>query len=176
MILMGDEVRRSQRGNNNAYCQDNMLSWMDWEQVAREEKLGQFVQQLIRFRKSHGFFQEKHRWTEQGNPEGTRISFHGTQLHQPDWSEHSRSLAFTLDNDRYDRRLHVICNAYWEPLDFELPRPDDDEPKVWFVLFYTFDEVPDLEDRQLPPGQTSFQVAPRSMAVLISRNKAVRWE
>jgi isoamylase len=58
MLLMGDEVRRTQRGNNNAYCQDNELSWFDWSALEREKDLFEYVKKIIRFNLSTPYFQE----------------------------------------------------------------------------------------------------------------------
>jgi glycogen operon protein len=118
MLLMGDEVRRTQRGNNNAYGQDNPVSWLDWEDGSRHADLLRFVRSLIAFRRSHALFADAAFW---GEPGGARITWHGVRLGQPDWSHDSRSLAFELRACTADEHLYVILNAYWAPLRFELP-------------------------------------------------------
>ncbi|HWP07673.1 MAG TPA: glycogen debranching protein GlgX [Polyangiaceae bacterium] len=121
MLLMGDEVRRTQRGNNNAYCQDNELSYFDWDLVERHADVLRFVQLLTAFRLRRDATLEGTRLTLQELLERARMTWHGVALDCPDWSGKSHSLAFTLRslNDRY--AFHGIINAYWEPLTFELP-------------------------------------------------------
>jgi isoamylase len=121
MLLMGDELRRTQLGNNNAYCQDNELSWFDWRLTKSHADLLGFTQRLIAFNLGSPYYQEQRYWDLNGASEGTTCHFHGTRLGQPDWSEHSHSLAFTLENAAYDHALHVMLNFFWEPLSFELP-------------------------------------------------------
>lgn len=119
MLSMGDEIRRTQLGNNNAYCQDNEISWMNWEGVEREKETLEFVKKLIGFNLSSAFFQENIYWT---NPGGIIITWHGTQLFEPDWSQHSHTLAFQLyhpDNHQY---LYMALNAFQGDLDFQIPR------------------------------------------------------
>ncbi len=133
MLLMGDEVRRSQRGNNNAYCQNNELSWFDWASVEREAGLVRFVRGLLSFTATFDPFLERNFWAEAAPgawgpgpsaaaPAGpTVIEWHGVRLHRPDYGYESHSLAYTLYWADRSRRLHVMLNAYWEPLVFELP-------------------------------------------------------
>ncbi|MCB0553876.1 MAG: glycogen debranching protein GlgX [Phaeodactylibacter sp.] len=121
MLLMGDEIRRTQQGNNNAYCQDNEMSWFNWNMVQENAELLEFVQRLIRFNLSDKFFQEEIYWNAPTHLTGTSCTFHGTKLYHPDWGHQSHSIAYTLDNKDYGHQLHVMINAYWEPLKFELP-------------------------------------------------------
>jgi isoamylase len=119
MLLMGDEVRRTQRGNNNAYCQDNELSWFDWNGVHQHADLLRFVRSLIQLRQRCRLFREEQFWTDPGGPD---IVWHGVMLNQPDWGEHSHSLAFEVyDREVAGEHLHVLLNAYWESLTFALP-------------------------------------------------------
>lgn len=118
MLSMGDEVKRTQGGNNNAYCQDNEISWMDWKGVKREKDLLAFVKKLIKFNLSSPFFQENIYWT---NPGGIVITWHGTKLFEPNWSEHSHSLAYQLYHPQTGQHLYVALNAYWGELVFDLP-------------------------------------------------------
>ena len=121
MLLMGDEVRRTQGGNNNAYCQDNEVSWFDWTLLERHADLHRFVKALIAFRQRRDIVRGNDRLSLNQLLDRAQIEWHGVALGQPDWSEHSHSLAFTLRTLRSRFDLHVICNAYWEPLTFELP-------------------------------------------------------
>ncbi|NJL34255.1 MAG: glycogen debranching enzyme, partial [Chloroflexaceae bacterium] len=117
MIVMGDEVRRTQYGNNNAYALDNELNWFNWNDVKREEGMLHFFRELMRFHRRHQLFREQRFWTDPGGPE---ITWHGTKLNQPDWNYHSHSLAFELHFPVNAEHLHVMLNAYWEPLTFEM--------------------------------------------------------
>ena len=119
MFLMGDEVRRTQQGNNNAYSQDNELSWFDWSLVDTHRDLWRFVSGLLRFRQGSQLFRDRRYWFEPG---GTGIVWHGVRLGQPDWGENSHSLAFELTHPTAQNHRYVILNAYWEPLEFELPQ------------------------------------------------------
>ncbi|MCB0581786.1 MAG: glycogen debranching protein GlgX [Phaeodactylibacter sp.] len=121
MLLMGDEVRRTQQGNNNAYCQDNEISWFNWDLVEQNPGLLRFVQQLTRFNLSMEFFQEEWYWNTPEHLGGSSCTFHGIELSKPDFGFSSHSLAFSLKNRNYDKRLHAMINMYWEPLEFELP-------------------------------------------------------
>ena len=114
MFLMGDELRRTQLGNNNAYCQDNKLSWFDWKRVKREKNLFHFVRQLIRLNLEIGYFNESSFWSTETDGTNTKITWHGIKLGSPDWSDDSHSLAFTLTNPEYPHALHVMINAFWQ--------------------------------------------------------------
>jgi glycogen operon protein len=119
MLLMGDEGRRTQAGNNNGFCQDNSISWFDWKEVVgRNADLLRFSRKLAHFYRGHSIFQQEKFWTEVGGPD---VIWHGVQLEQPDWSSDSHSLAYELTNLLKGDHLMVLLNAYWEPLVFELP-------------------------------------------------------
>jgi len=120
MLLMGDEIRRTQHGNNNAYCQNNPISWFDWDQVKCEQGLFRFTAELIRFTQSHQIFREERFWVLPNGGE-PRITWHGPRLHQPDWGRDSHTIAFTLNHPVSGDRIHILFNAFWDPLDFELP-------------------------------------------------------
>jgi len=121
MLLMGDEVRRTQGGNNNAYCHDHEIGWLDWSLLDRHTDLHRFVKLLNRFRRWRDVVAETGRLSLNVLLRRVAVEWHGVTLGRPDWSDHSHSLAFTLRSlhDRY--LLHGMLNAYWEPLTFELP-------------------------------------------------------
>jgi len=121
MLLMGDEVRRTQQGNNNGYCQDNELSWFDWRGLERHAGLLRFTRGLIRFTQVRAIFREERFWTVAEADEPPHIVWHGVYLGQPDWGYDSHSLAFELHHPERGERLHVMLNAYREPLLFALP-------------------------------------------------------
>lgn len=171
MLLMGDEVRRTQRGNNNAYCQDNELSWFNWNAVEKEQPLLRFTQGLIHFIQNLKVFQLEHllRVTTSWHYE-PHIVWHGTTLGQPDWSENSHTLAFTLRYPDAKEQIHVMLNAYWEPLMFELPElgPHDRWHRIVDTSvapprdFCYPEEAPLFEGDRYPVGA-------RSSVVLMSR-------
>lgn len=121
MLLMGDEVRRSQKGNNNAYCQDNELSWFDWSAIDKNADLFEFVKKLINFVQSLKIFQQERLLEVTYGSHEPHIIWHGVRLGEPDWDYNSHTLAFTLRHPQADEYLHIMLNAYWEPLKFELP-------------------------------------------------------
>jgi isoamylase len=122
MLLMGDEVRRTQHGNNNAYCQDNEISWFDWTLLDRHRDVHRLVKELIAFRQRRDVVREGTMTLNELLVRGD-LDWHGTSLNFPDWNERSHSLAFTLRSLHSRFLLHGMLNAYWEPLSFELPAP-----------------------------------------------------
>ncbi|MFC4332732.1 glycogen debranching protein GlgX [Streptomyces andamanensis] len=124
MLLAGDEFRNSQSGNNNAYCQDNPTSWLDWDQAEKEEETFEFVRRLIGLRRRYRTFRAPHFYTGRLNSRQLPdITWHGTRLEQPGWEDtNARVLACTLGGFDGDPDLHLILNMYHLGLDFELPR------------------------------------------------------
>src|SRR5262245_1900709 len=125
MLLMGDEVRRSQRGNNNAYCQDNETSWFDWDSVEKQTGLHRFVRLLLARRALRKIDGEHQGLSLNQLLRGANKAWHGTKLNQSDWSQQSHSLALSADVRREKLSFHLILNAYWEPLEFELSAKSD---------------------------------------------------
>jgi glycogen operon protein len=124
MLLMGDEARRTQKGNNNAYCQDNEISWFDWSLVEQHADLVRFVRHLIAFRQQRDAVTATGRGSLNELLDQTEINWHGIVLDQPDWRDNSRSLALTMRSLHGPGVLHAMFNAYWEPLTFTLPPRD----------------------------------------------------
>ena len=167
MILMGDELRRSQQGNNNAYAQDNELSWFKWDNLQTHADLLRFVRQMIEFTQNCAVFREERFW-EPAGPQA-RITWHGVRLGKPDLGDQSHSLAFTLYNPGCGSRLHVMLNAYWEALDFELPVLPAGE--AWRCIVNT--ALPSPQDFQpleaaSPVEQDHFTVQARSSVILMA--------
>jgi isoamylase len=122
MIGMGDEVRRTQLGNNNPYCQDNEISWFDWSLTERYAGIRRFVRGLIDARLELDMTRVIHGLSLREFLTRSSVEFHGVRLHQPDWSEDSYTLAVTFRSVIGTRMVHVILNSYERPLDFELTR------------------------------------------------------
>jgi glycogen operon protein len=131
MLLMGDEVRRSQQGNNNAYCQDNELNWLDWGLLERHADIHRFVRALSAFRQRRDVVATGASLTLNRLLQQARITFHGVKLGQPDWNVQSHSLAVTVRTLGGRFLLHGIFNAYWEPLGFELPAVPQGAGDTW---------------------------------------------
>jgi isoamylase len=121
MFAMGDEVRRTQRGNNNAYCQDDELSWFDWSLVETHAEIYRFAQQLLKRRVLRNIENEQQRVSLSEMLHHAKLSWHGQKLLQPDWGRDSHAFAFTAELQRERQMLHVIVNGYWEAIEFELP-------------------------------------------------------
>jgi isoamylase len=131
MLLMGDEVRRTQSGNNNAYCQDNETSWFNWTFLAKHADVHRFVTLLNARRVLRDLEPKLQRLTLNQLLRSVDPTWHGVKLNQPDWGKSSHSIAFTVENRRAKLFLHAIFNAYWQPLDFELPRLDNAQENPW---------------------------------------------
>jgi isoamylase len=169
MILMGDEARRTQGGNNNAYCQDNETSWFDWTLLKRHADVHRFLKLLTARRLLRGAEHEQKRLSLNRFIREAKKAWHGVRLNQPDWSDHSRSVAFTAELRQQKLRLHLILNAYWEPLDFELPpnAPLDGNP--WRRWIDTAQESPNdiVPWREAPPvPELSYRAEGRSVVAL----------
>jgi isoamylase len=170
MLLMGDEVRRTQRGNNNAYCQDNEISWFDWSLLERHGDIHRFVKSLIAFRRRRDVAAEGTALTLNEFWRQARIDWHGVALDRPDWGEHSHSLAFTLQSLRARHLLHGMLNAYWEPLTFELPPVPDDGRHPWRRYLDTARPSPDdvlSWEEAAPVSEARYVVTPRAVVVLV---------
>jgi isoamylase len=179
MLQMGDEMRRSQRGNNNAYCQDNEVSWLDWSLLDRHRDLYRFAQKSIAHRLNWmgSSSQVSSELSLNELLRSAEIDWHGVRIGSPDWANDSHSIAFTLRSGRYRLPLwlHVMFNAYWEALDFDLPPIPATTVAGWQRWIDTSLESP--EDIMDPPAAprvpgTQYRVAPRSLAALFVRTDA----
>lgn len=174
MIGMGDEVRRTQHGNNNAYAQNNETSWFDWSLLETHADILEFTRNLIQLRLSMSLAQRN-------TPDASlnkilrdvSVTWHGTKLNAPDWSEHSHSLALTVSSLSQRHLFHIMLNAYWEALEFELPPAPPGTG--WKRVLDTW--LPSPKDVFHPdfapsiPGER-YLVQPRSLVVLATRQAA----
>jgi glycogen operon protein len=172
MISMGDEVRRTQQGNNNAYCQDNEISWFDWNLVAKHADVHRFVT-MINARRLFRDLGPAQQWLSLNEIlQEANKAWHGVKLGQPDWSDSSHSLAISAEAPNKELLFHVILNAYWEALEFELPRAGDDDGDSWHRwIDTTLDSPQDIvewETAPTVPGGT-YRAGPRSVVVLFAR-------
>jgi glycogen operon protein len=175
MIVAGDELGRTQRGNNNAYCQDNPLSWLDWSLDERRRRMLAFTRRLIRFRHEQPvlqrlrFFRGEQIWDSQFK-DLAWFRPDGSEMTREDWERpFTRAFAFLLGRDAvasFDELGHlvvgeavlVLMNAYWKRLRFVLPRP---EPS------YTWRLALDTAGRKEPNDTQVFEAAGRSVAVFV---------
>ena len=169
IILMGDEVRQIQNGNNNAYCQDNEISWLDWSLLSRHADVHRFLKLLIERRLMRDVRHERRRATLNQLLRESTIAWHGVKLGRPDWSSYSHALAFgaALPND--ELIFHVILNAFWEPLDFELPKVANGG--IWRRwIDTTLDSPQDIVAWQSaqPVSSDVYRAGPRSVVMLAS--------
>ncbi len=180
MILMGDELGQSKLGNNNTYCLDTEINWLDWSLRQTSRDYYRFVRNMIAFRRAHPALRSRD-YLRHADPAGcgySDISWHGTQAWQPDWG--GRVLAFMLCGNyakggaAKDDFIYVAMNMYWEALPFELPRLP--EGSRWRVFANT--GMPSPED-VFDPGsepeladQASCIVGARSVVILVGRPAA----
>jgi isoamylase len=172
MILMGDEVRRTQKGNNNAYCQDNEISWFDWDLLNVNAGMLRFTKGLIQFVSSLKLFQLDTMLKTSYHTRSAHIIWHGVKLAKPDLSHHSHTLAFTLNYPKAHESVHVMLNAYREPLDFEIPLLHHDSH--WVRIVDT--SLPTPDDITLP-GEApmidmfTMKLGAYSVAILMAMKK-----
>ena len=160
MILGGDEVRRTQRGNNNAYNQDNATSWFDWGLVDRNAEVLRFFQRMIAFRKAHDALTRPRFYVGETNDRGlVDVTWHGTKLFSPGFEDpDARALACTIAGFGGAPDLHVLMNMYWQPLEFEIPQHTG---RTWQLAFDTFEDSP----RDFPDESARVTVSSRAVTV-----------
>lgn len=173
MLLYGDEVGRSQLGNNNAYCQDQ-LSRFDWGLVKENHSLLTFFQNLIEFRKRHRCLRRNSFIPGHGAP-AIRLEWHGTKPGCPDWSYDSHSLAvhlYEVESEAISDSVYLISNAYWESQTFQLPRIAG---LVWKLFIDTHDQTHAGASRpgqeKLLAEQSCYAVGARSTVVLVGESE-----
>ncbi len=187
MLLAGDEFGRSAAGNNNAYCQDNELSWLDWSEIGAEgEALHAFVRRLLRLRSEHVVFRRGRFFLGKPTP-GTKVKDitwlrpDREEKTQEDWEvSYSRCLSFVISGEpgRYhltatgiaepDDTFLVIMNATEETIDYTLP--EFDSTHAWHPIVDTFHPGGAAEAKDIAPGEAT-PVAPHSLQVFVRRNE-----
>jgi glycogen operon protein len=171
MILMGDEVRRTQHGNNNGYCHDDESNWFDWRLVTKHADVHRFVKLLIARRLLRTTEHESRRLSLSQLLREAKYYWHGVRLGRPDWGECSHSIAFSAEMQHDKLLLHLILNAYQEPLDFDLPPVDNNEKDPWRRWIDTaLDSPHDIVDwRSSPPVPgCTYRAEARSVVVLFA--------
>ena len=175
MVLSGDEMGNSQQGNNNAYCQDNEIAWLDWNNLEKNADIFRYFKQMIRFRRQHKVLRYEDHLRHQdylnlGYPD---FSWHGVKAWHPENGYNNLTLAFML-NGRYadnDDFIYVAMNMHWEMHGFELPQLPDG--LAWHVFANTGVETPNdiHEPGEEPLIESNHEVlvGPRSIMVLVGR-------
>ncbi|MGZ4603574.1 MAG: glycogen debranching protein GlgX [Kineosporiaceae bacterium] len=183
MLVGGDELGRTQGGNNNAYCQDNPTSWFDWEHA--DGDLVTYTSGLIALRRAHPALRRRRYLTGATPSEVAWSTPSAVPMTGADWRDpRSRAAAMVFDGtaepDRdqdggfmVDEDLLVLVNGWWEPLDFTLPPPPErpgTPPAPWRVELDTFAGVVWPVDADLRPPGTTLTVGPRSLMLLAAPN------
>ncbi|MCS6852564.1 MAG: glycogen debranching protein GlgX [Gemmataceae bacterium] len=176
MLLAGDEFLRTQRGNNNAWCQDNEISWVDWTLASKNADFLRFVREMSALRRRHPALRRRRFFRGRG-PNGDLepdIVWHGVEPYQPDFGYGSRTVAFALDGRQTgrepDRDFYVACNAWNEAVPFVIP--PSPSGRAWrrvvdTALASPLDIVGLDEGPRIAPGAV-YLVSPFALLVLIS--------
>ncbi len=171
MIMMGDEFGNSQEGNNNAYCQDNAISWINWNNRVQNEDIECFVKELISVRKRQGVFgrENEYRMMDYQSMGCPDMSYHGTKAWYPDFSYYSRMFGVmycgqygSKEENKLNSYFYVAYNMHWENHEFDLPQLPMGQR--WEVYINT---APTNEKNMRLNNRAVF-VAPRSIVVLKS--------
>jgi len=164
MLLGGDEFRRTQRGNNNPYCQDNEMSWFDWSLLEKNKEIQRFTRGMIAFRRAHPVLRRETFYTDED------IKWFAPNGASPDWSDQSQKCFACLILGRTEPDLFLLFNAGTSPVDFFIPALPAE--KIWRLGVDTSRPAPDdLFDSGREPsmqGQIGFRLEPRSSAILLS--------
>jgi isoamylase len=173
MILMGDEVRRTQRGNNNAYCHDNELSWFDWSLIEKHADVLRFMSLLADRRRLRDVTHEHKRISLTDFLRQAVKAWHGVKLNQPDWQDNSHSVAFRGELREEGLVFYLILNAHWQPLEFELPALEHQQWRRWIDTaldspadIVSWDEAPEVSAK-------AYRAQDRTVVVLFANTKAL---
>jgi isoamylase len=162
LFLGGDELRRTQGGNNNAFCQDNEISWYNWEMLEKNSEVFRFAKEMIFFRKSHSALREVKFYTDKD------IDWYGPEAGQADWGYDNRSLACAIHGDH---ELFIMFHAGFEEKRFVMPAPA--AGFRWFRVVDTARAHPDDicttgREEVLSPQDTCV-LEKRSMVILVAK-------
>jgi len=165
MLLNGDEFRRTQRGNNNAYCQDNAISWLDWSLAEKHEEIHRFARGMIAFRRTHAVLRKEAFYT------GGDIEWFGPLGSAPDWADPGQKSFACLLFGQSEPDLFLMFNAGAESVDFAIPAAP--ENRIWRLSVDTSRRPPeDIYEAGTEPsmqGRGPFRVAARSSAIFLAR-------
>ena len=167
MVLSGDEIGKSQDGNNNAYCQDNEISWLNWKLLEKNKEIYNYFKKMIAFRRAHPVLNKNvndKNWDDQFD-----ILWCGQKACEADWSRESRLLAFLLTGK--NEHIYSVMNMHWEACEVELPELPG---KMRWYLFSNTDmsaprDILELNKEIRLDDQSKFLAGPRSVAVLVGK-------
>ncbi len=164
MLLGGDEFRRTQRGNNNAYCQDNEVSWFDWRLVEKHSEIQRFTRGMIAFRRAHPVLRREVFYTD------ADIKWCAPNGGTPDWADERQKSFACLILGQTEPDLFLMFNADTRSIDFSIPALP--ASNIWRLAADTSRTAPDdLSESGKEPsmqGQVIFRVEPRSSAILVT--------
>jgi glycogen operon protein len=180
LVQAGDEMGHTQYGNNNAWCQDNTISWIDWKDLRKNKDIFDFFNFLVKLRQNHFVFRNPLPLTQSdtkgyGLPD---ISFHGLEPWRPNFDPFCRQSA-VLYEGRYakqsdgtaDETFYLLCNMYWIPSEFWLPSTE--EGQEWRLVFSTASKnkknLPSIEKPLPLKSQKRLMVESRGIVLLVSR-------
>ena len=165
-ILSGDEFMNTQKGNNNAYCQDNLISWLDWNQLSRQEELYTFVCRLIALRKACMKQTAKKSEDTMGRSGIPQISYHGEDAWQMPAGRASRQLGVFYHEECTEKDFYIAYNMHWLSHSFALPSlPKGME---WVCIAGTKEGVLD-EKEAVPVNDKKVQLEERTIKVFVGR-------
>lgn len=179
LFLAGDEFGNSQDGNNNAYCQDNAVSWLDWKQATKEAESVDFVRALIAFRRAHPALgrQTPPLFLDVDAVGRPDVSYHGERPWKAETEPFRRQLGILYsghyaksENGEADNSLFCIYNMHWEAHSFSLPHPE--KGTAWHLAIRSFGEAPhclEVGAEEVLADQSSFLLPGRSIVVLIAK-------
>lgn len=173
-FYMGDEFGRSQRGNNNPYCHDNAVTWVNWKDLEKHNDIFLYVKNLIRLRQSHGIFHlaQECRLMDYRSCGCPDLSYHGAEAWKPGWEPYNRQIGILLNGaygkDERNDFWYIAVNMHWEKHDFALPKLP--KGKVWKKVFGTEDasmEILEASSEVLLENQAA-ETGPRSITIFTS--------
>ena len=163
MLLMGDEIGRSQGGNNNSWCQNNFLGWMNWDQSKQDLELLNYLKYVIKIRKKLINIFNPSLLTDIKNHDNLfRYHWHGIKLDSPDWSSWSHTIAFSINKGKTDPMVWIGLNAYSKSIDFPLPKSKYN----WLKVIDT--SISDIFE-PITVNEQSIQIKSRSSILIISK-------
>jgi glycogen operon protein len=167
MLLSGDEFRRTQRGNNNAYCQDNETSWSDWSYLERHQEIHRFVRGMIAFRKAHPVLSAERFYTDD------EIQWLGPHGGAPNWANpQERQFGCLIEEDER-LALLLLFNAGADPVDFDLP-PLPPAARLYLAADTSLLSPRDLYDAGAEPllqDSRIYRMGARGSAILLARKR-----
>ena len=171
MITMGDEILRTQHGNNNAYCQDNDVSYMNWNLNARQKEMFEFTRKVTRIRSQNIPPQAQGIYTLEDSIRFNQFCLHGAKPYLPDFSYDSHSIGMTYYSVTHKVYVYIFFNAYWEPIKLELPNVPNTNINSWYKVVDTSiagpnDHTPLAKDQIQVTGE--YVVQPRSSVIMLS--------